>query len=97
MAAKKTHQKARSAPNQPQVFTEPTLTHLHYHPEAALVRAHIEQDIEILGKHERHGRDVDIALADLDADIQGALSDAFRWIAEDVKATPYEAATGLED
>ncbi len=67
-----------------------TATHMTYHPERGIVRLNVQQDILVLGLKQRQGRDIDIALDDLGADILGALTDAFNWIAEDAGATPYE-------
>ena len=68
-----------------------TLQHIHYHPEAGIVRVNVQQDVTIAGQTERHGRDIDIALDSLGTDIRSALEDAFGWLAEDLGAEPYEA------
>ena len=94
MTTKRKSAKKRAAdpsePKPPRKLTELTLVHIHYHPEAKIVRANVQQDVEFAGASQRQGRDIDIAIGDLSADIRGALDDAFKWIAEDVKATPYE-------
>lgn len=72
------------------VLKDATLMHLLYHPERGIVRANVQQDVTVGSITERQGRDVDIALDELSADIRAALEDAFKWVAEDVKAQPYE-------
>lgn len=67
-----------------------TLMHISYHPEQNLLRANVVQDVVVAGEKQRLGRDVDIAIDDLSADIRGALKDAFNWIAEDVDASAYK-------
>lgn len=89
--AKKRKAPADGAPREPQVLKEPTLVHLTYQKEAGIVRATVQQDVTIAGITQRHGRDVDLQVADLNADILSALDDAFNWIAEDVDAKPYES------
>lgn len=87
---KKRKAPADGAPREPQVLKEPTLVHLTYQKEAGIVRATVQQDVEIAGITQRHGRDVDLQVDELGADILSALDDAFNWIAEDVKAKPYQ-------
>lgn len=90
---KSTRRKAAEAPapeKKPQKLTKLTLVHVQYHPEAKLLRANVQQDVEFAGASQRQGRDIDIAIDDLDANIREALEDAFEWIAEEVGATPFK-------
>lgn len=101
MATKKTAARSKKAgtvqpPNAGAVEPKPPLRldrgtgmHIAYHPEAGIVRLNVQQDVDVLGVTQRQGRDVDIALDDLGADIRTALEDALRWICEDHGAVPY--------
>lgn len=97
MAARKKASAAVQPPNAGAVvepkpalrLTKGTGMHITYHPEAGIVRLNVQQDVDVLGVTQRQGRDVDIALDDLGADIRTALEDALRWICEDHGAVPY--------
>lgn len=92
MTTKRKSSRQIPAPKERQVFKKPTLTHIHYHPEAGIVRAHVEQDTEVMGETQRRGKDVDIPIADLTSKIGSSLVSAFEALAKELSAAPYREA-----
>lgn len=75
-----------------------TATSLLYHPDRGIVRVTLRETLKVDGNLvELPGRDVDIALEDLDEEIRGALTDALAWLAEDHKAIPLEPKPTKEE
>jgi hypothetical protein len=72
----------------PKKLSGATLMHVHYHPEARLVRATVQQDVSIVGASERVGRDVDFPIDDLPAEIRNCAEQFITLLGAHVGANP---------
>lgn len=65
-------------------FAGATVDHVSYHPDAGILRINVTQD----GPLGPQGKDIDIAIADVPADIRTDMRSVFTRLAAQVGATP---------
>jgi hypothetical protein len=91
-AATKRKAKARGATPKAATMVNPTLVHIHYHPEVRLLRATVQKDVSLAARNERAGRDLDFKVEDLPDAIKTAVDQLFTQVATFIGVTPLPLA-----